>query len=310
MSAIPISTVAIASTFLSSVRDQQPDEKNCELESIRSSVRNESRRGSIGKQLSLLPDVILTCIWHFFNLKGISIILATNICSLIFIRFGIDHIRFRSCCHYVNDQAHQRNDIGPRSLIYVLNSEDAKNFDRIASLHPYDIYYSMCPKNDKLENAVNIIWSRITSLRRLNVSSKCDPSHILSSQTGLTSLSLRVFSSNIQYCTKLLELTTPLPSVTDSQYLPSSLTQVSIHLGTVRWAFDDDTVMTINHRLPHLTDLTLSGTGFNEPRTLSSLSRWSSLTKLSISTDHGISLDGVVHNGSFISHSPNLHSLP
>jgi macrodomain Ter protein organizer (MatP/YcbG family) len=27
---------------------------------------------SIGKQLSSLPHVILTCIWHFFDLKGIS----------------------------------------------------------------------------------------------------------------------------------------------------------------------------------------------------------------------------------------------
>jgi hypothetical protein len=28
---------------------------------------------SIGKQLRLLPDVILTCIWHFFNLEGIVV---------------------------------------------------------------------------------------------------------------------------------------------------------------------------------------------------------------------------------------------
>jgi hypothetical protein len=35
----------------------------------KSYLRNSN---AIGKQLSLLPNVILTCIWHLFNLKGIS----------------------------------------------------------------------------------------------------------------------------------------------------------------------------------------------------------------------------------------------
>jgi hypothetical protein len=36
------------------------------------------RNGAIGKQLSLLPDAILACIWHFFDLKGIFLIIVIS----------------------------------------------------------------------------------------------------------------------------------------------------------------------------------------------------------------------------------------
>jgi hypothetical protein len=38
---------------------------------IKSSLN--SSRSAMGKRLSFLPNVILTSIWHFFNLKGISL---------------------------------------------------------------------------------------------------------------------------------------------------------------------------------------------------------------------------------------------
>jgi hypothetical protein len=224
----------------------------------------------------------------------------------------VDHISFRSSCQYLNDQSHQRNDIGPRSTFWISTTKDVNNFERIASLHPSDIYYSLAPLHPHKmyyeRDHASLNWSRITSLRRLIVASYCDASPILTTQTGLTSLTLLLFTPQIRYCTNLLELATPLPSVTDYRSLPTSLTKLDLALGEVKWSFNDDNVIEMMHHFPHLTDIGLDigsrAPQFLKAGTLSSLSRWSSLTKLTIThafTGAGsLSLDGLnglVHNG-------------
>jgi hypothetical protein len=222
----------------------------------------------------------------------------------LFSNFGfalVDHISFRSCCHYLNDQSHQRNDIGPRSIFRITTDQSPAKFERIASLHPYSISYSGGRTN---EMPLNTIWSRITSLRRLWLSYGIDTAPLLSTQTSLTWLQLRVFSPHIHHCTNLLDLTTPLRSLNDYQYLPSSLTRLNIE---VEDAKDDDNFMDMIDHLPHLSSLELeigrcAGQLVKAGR-LSSLSRWSSLTQLSISdySNELLSLDGLVHNGSLLS---------
>jgi hypothetical protein len=165
---------------------------------------------------------------------------------------------------------------------------------------------------------MNAIWSRITSLRWLHVRPRCDTSHIshiLSTQRGLTSLRLPVFSSNIQYCTNLLELTTPLPSINDYRYFPPSLTQLQLLLGNNdKWPFDNDNVIAINNHLPHLSSLKLflDSPQCVQPEVLSSLSRWSSLTTLSLRAPATFSLKELIHNGSYLlaTHLSPFPSLP
>jgi hypothetical protein len=218
----------------------------------------------------------------------------------------IDHIRFRSSCHYLNDQSHQRNDIGPRSLFCFIWGKDVDKFGQAASLHPYSIYYALDNPNDKrVQTSINIIWSRITSLRRLTLAASY---HILATQTGLTWLTMRAFSSYVHHCTNLLELTIPLPLIDDYKSLPTSLTKLNLRLdNNVKWSFDDDNVTAMNNHLPHLTDVGLFGLSarqFVKKGALSSLSRWLSLTKLTISSGSDIeppSLDALVHTGSSLS---------
>jgi hypothetical protein len=198
----------------------------------------------------------------------------------------------------LNDQSHQRNDIGPRSVFY-LTTDDFLDFGRIASLHPYSIHYGVRHDPRLIHTRMNTIWSQMTSLRRLRLAARSDGSHILRTQTGLTSLHLEVFSPDIRHCTNLLDLTTPLPSLSDYQEIPTSLTSLTLPL--CRMSFDDDSVIAINNHLPNLSSLELE---LSETGGLSSLSRWSSLTKLIIGTDVNFvspSLDGLVHNGSLIS---------
>jgi hypothetical protein len=54
--------------------------KTTECESNGESIiaASSSRHEAIGKRLSFLPNVILTYIWHFFNLKGIAHIHSPN----------------------------------------------------------------------------------------------------------------------------------------------------------------------------------------------------------------------------------------
>jgi hypothetical protein len=55
---------ATPSTLLTTTAsDGKTTNRECNIQSL--------SRISVGKQLGLLPDVILTCIWHFFNLKGL-----------------------------------------------------------------------------------------------------------------------------------------------------------------------------------------------------------------------------------------------
>jgi hypothetical protein len=211
----------------------------------------------------------------------------------------IDHISFRSCCHYLNDQSHQRSDIGTRQPFWITKDEDAKNF---ASLHPYSIRYSLGLKGETPE--MKAIWTGI-SLRRLLMDYRCDPSHILSTQTGLTSLDIGTFSPHIQYCTKLLELITSITSLANYKYIPPSLTSLKLKCYHDMSPFDNYSVIDINHHLPHLSSLELELSTYSSLNTgaLSPLSQWSSLTKLTISQNpsRSTSLEGLVHNGSFLS---------
>jgi hypothetical protein len=218
----------------------------------------------------------------------------------------IDHIRFRSCCHYLNDQSHQRNDIGPRSIFHIKSREDVNNFERIASLHPYSIHYSF--HNPLIDlSSMNVIWKRITSLYELNWTSQADISRILITQQYLPSFSTssRNFNSNIQFCTNLLEITLRLRLLDYYKYLPSSLITLNLLIGKdIEWSFDDDTIIAMMNRVPDLIELTLTFEAdappqFGKAGALSSISRWSSLTKLSIDTHVAISFDGLIHNGSF-----------
>jgi hypothetical protein len=307
-----------------------------DCEGVQSLIKNASSSlpsgtsssNELGSQLRSLPDVILTCIWHFFNLNGIfyqqsqGIAISTNqrFHLTILCCVEIDHTSFRSCCHYLNDQSHQRNDIGPRSMFSITTQKQANNFERIASLHPYSILYSLSYEDKHDEPAMKtIIWSRLTSLRRLSLSYACDASLILSTQTGLTSLIIRgQFSPLIRHCTNLLNLCIPLPLISDYKYIPPSLTRLELLLNDdVKWSFSDDNVIAINNHLPHLTDLELVLASrvqqFLKTRALSSLSRWSSLTSLSLGTDDDMeppSLAGLVHNGSlylfFPSSTPSI----
>jgi hypothetical protein len=214
----------------------------------------------------------------------------------------IDHISFRSCCHYLNDQSHQRTDISTRETFYIRTDQAMKNFKRISSMHPYSISYAIESKDATTE--LKSIWSRMTSLRRLTWMPRCDTFHMLSTQTGLTSLTTcNVFSPHIRYCTNLLELSTPLISLSDYKYMPSSLTRLRL-LGDVRWSFDNiDFIEMMNH-LPRLASLEFE-TQSLKAGSLSSLSRWSSLTSLTIRGDSSIgtdtwipsSLKGLIHNG-------------
>jgi hypothetical protein len=143
----------------------------------------------------------------------------------------------------------------------------------------------------------------MTSLRQLQLESQGDLSYILSTQTGLTSLRVHVFSSAIQYCTKLLELEIPLPLLTDYRYIPSSLT--SLQLCLRQGYFDDINVVKLMNHLPHLSvlELQIGSPKFLKSGALSSLSRWSSLTNLMISLHTGVgefSLNGLVHHGSYL----------
>jgi hypothetical protein len=211
----------------------------------------------------------------------------------------IDHISFRRCCYYLNEQSHQRNDIGPRSF-FRIRSDTLHNFERIASLHPYYISYSLGPENDT--PSINAIWSRITSLRQLWVETRCDPSHILLSQTGLTWLHIQPFSPHIRHCTKLLDLTIPLPLLADYKYLPSSLTRLNLLVEkSAKWSFQDDKVIDLINHLSLVSSLELIICG-SSPQSLSSLSRWLSLTKLIITNfPKSLSLDGLIHHGSYFS---------
>jgi hypothetical protein len=195
----------------------------------------------------------------------------------------IDHISFRRCCHYLSDQSHQRNDIGPRSTFDI---KTKANFERIASMHPYSIYL---PREVDFGSSTNsVIWSRITSLRHLRLGYDCDPLPILATQTGLISLDIRKFCTVIRDCTNLLDLTTPLPTLSAYRYIPTSLTKLELLLYKTKWSFDDDTVNGMNNHFPHLVTLGLiieEDTPFIKAGALSSLSRWSSLTKLIIGTD-------------------------
>jgi hypothetical protein len=222
----------------------------------------------------------------------------------------IDHISFRSCCHYLNDQSHQRNGIGTRETFRITTHKEMNNFKRIASLHPYDIYYSL----QRDTPTIAAVWSRI-SLRRLWLSECRDADLIISTQTGLTWLEIGDFSARTQYCTNLLELTTPLPSINDYKYMPPSLTTLNLQLDyNVKWSFNDDNGIDMINHLPHLSSLGLkfdSGSHFVEAGAFSSLSRWSSLTKLSISPSYGINppslarlLKGLVHNGLLLHLAP------
>jgi hypothetical protein len=221
---------------------------------------------------------------------------------------SIDHIAFRSCCHYSNNESHQRNDIGTRETFQLSGTDQLKKFEEIASLHPYEIsYYFYSLDSNHTRQETNAIWSRITSLRRFQIWSDCDPAYILATQTALTSLQTRAFSHHIQYCTKLLELTVALPSLSDYQYIPPSLTSLNLQLDYgVRWSFDDANIIAINNHLPHLSSLKLSigSLQFLGVGALSPLSRWSSLTKLIITIlviggePPSIMLDGLRHIGS------------
>jgi hypothetical protein len=173
------------------------------------------------------------------------------------------------------------------------------NFERIASMHPYSISYFIGRHQEGRET--NDIWSRITSLRQLHLGRHCDASHILRTQTGLTSLDILAFSPHIRHCTNLLDLTIPLLLISDYKYIPSSVTTLELRLGNnVKWSFDDENIMWMNH-LPHLTVLKLGlGNQYEKAGALSSLSRWSSLTELTLGPDSesdSPSLEGLIHNG-------------
>jgi hypothetical protein len=217
---------------------------------------------------------------------------------------SIDHIRFRSCCHYLNDQSHQRHDIGTRSRISILPGKAAINFERIASsLHPYHIYYSLRPTH---KSASNHIWKQLTSLRRLTLEGEYDGSYILSTLTSLTWLRIDSFSPQIRCCTNLLDLAIPLRSLSDYRYLPSSLTCLNLQLVDAQWSFDDESIMGMHNHLLDLSSLELDigyATKFLKKGALSSLSQLSSLTKLRvISRGLGeLSLDGFVHVGTVLS---------
>jgi hypothetical protein len=212
----------------------------------------------------------------------------------------IDHISFRRCCHYLNDQSHQRNDIGPRSTLYITTKEHKLNFERIASMHPYFIYLTQ-----DIDPSMNVIWSRITSLRHLCLGYYCDASKLLITQTGLTSLDIRKYSPLVRYCTNLLSLAIPLTSLSDYGNLPTSLTKLQLRLNEeTPWSFDDENIIRMNNHFPHLVALELTIEGgapqFSKAGALSSLSRWSSLTKLIIGTDSDTelpSLEGLLHTG-------------
>jgi hypothetical protein len=212
----------------------------------------------------------------------------------------------------LNNQSHQRNDIGPRETFRITTDAAAKNFERIASINPYSIHYSLGSNYDTPE--MKTIWSRITTLRELTFGYRhCDTSQILTTQTGLTSLSLQRFSPQIQHCTNLLELTTLLPLISDYHYISSSLTKLDLviehaklpHDDEGRWSFADVNVIAINNHFPHLAHLELDIESdvrqFVKPGALSSLSRLS-ITKLTIQVqtkDELTLLNGLVHHGWF-----------
>jgi hypothetical protein len=140
------------------------------------------------------------------------------------------------------------------------------------------------------------IWLRIPGLRRLTLTTLNDTSHILSTQTGLTWLQLKAFSPHIQYCTNLLELTIPLPSLSNYHYLPSSLTRLGLRLDHAK---EDDNFIDMIKPLPRVASLKLEigmdAKHVAKAGALSSLSRWSSLTKLTIRSGYMIgtpSLEG------------------
>jgi hypothetical protein len=181
------------------------------------------------------------------------------------------------------------------------------NFQRIASLHPHSISCWFAAEYDTPE--LNAIWSRISLHQLWLVHSDHDPYPIFTTQTGLTSLTLGMFTRHIQHCTNLLELTTPLPTISDYKYIPSSLTTLTLR-AYVQWSFDDDNISMITNHLPHLSSLKLERMSSLMGGGISSLSRLLSLTKLSISTAYGIelpSLNGLIHSGSL--RSPNHEQL-
>jgi hypothetical protein len=104
-----------------------------------------------------------------------------------------------------------------------------------------------------------------------------------------------------------LELSIPLITLLDYKYLPSSLTRLTLQLGSaeLHWSFNDDNGIDMINHLPHLSSLGLEigYSVFVKPGALSSLSRWLSLTKMRITTTHyriePPSLEGFVHHGSF-----------
>jgi hypothetical protein len=109
-------------------------------------------------------------------------------------------------------------------------NQDLTNFERIASIHPYSIYYSLGEDEYDMPET-RTIWSRITSLRRLDLAPLGDASQILATQTGLTWLDIRLFSPHIRHCTNLLELTIRLPELYYYKYIPSSVTRLQIVIG-------------------------------------------------------------------------------
>jgi hypothetical protein len=145
------------------------------------------------------------------------------------------------------------------------------------------------------------------SLRCLELYGGGDP-NILSTQTSLTSLVMVAFSVHIRHCTNLLYLSTPLRAISDYQYIPSSLTRLSLRLGDdATWSYNDDNFIGMINHLPNVSSLVLVigefATQFLAPGgALSLLSRWLSLTELSIGTatdKESVPLNGLVHQGSF-----------
>jgi hypothetical protein len=148
-----------------------------------------------------------------------------------------DHIRFRSCWHYLNDQSHQRNDIGPIQLHFSINeSGDIIHFPFMASMRPFRIYYDV---NEELEfnhdrQSLNGICASdgTANLRELIItSSSYDPSFLSHVAKSVTSLTMtRQLVLHVSHLTNLSQLSTTLNSTPDYRSIPTSITALNLEI--------------------------------------------------------------------------------
>jgi hypothetical protein len=210
-----------------------------------------------------IPDVLVTCIWRYLDLRG--------------------HLIFRRCCRYLNHQSHVRHDIGPLYTRFTLeHPKDITNFRSIAALRPWSFKYYFDYEDDV--SSMTSIWPTITTLREL----QCEmiPSSILATQTGLTMLQIDTLVPIIVTLTNLQNLQlTSLPLFRWGE-IPSSLT--SLRCGMVAGSFWDESSRGIINHLSRLSRLRLNLPSTQSPLAgtngeLAAINEWLSLKHLHFS---------------------------